>query len=100
MTLLAFLIGCTGGSATSEPVAAAKELHVYIWTNYHSEDAVKRFEEKCACNQCPHMKLNTLEKVYISLKYEMPEVDVPEPLRSQALLPIQRMLEISAQLGL
>ena len=54
----------------------------------------------CACNDCPHMKLNTLEKVYISLKYEMPEVDVPEPLRSQALLPIQRMLEISAQLGL
>jgi quinolinate synthase len=54
----------------------------------------------CACNDCPHMKLNTLEKLYISLKYEMPEIDVPEPLRSQALAPIQRMLQISAQLGL
>jgi quinolinate synthase len=54
----------------------------------------------CACNDCPHMKLNTLEKVYISLKYELPEVDVPEPMRTQALAPIRRMLELSAQLGL
>lgn len=54
----------------------------------------------CACNDCPHMKLNTLEKVYVSLKHEMPEVDVPEDLRQEALLPIQRMLEISAKLGL
>lgn len=54
----------------------------------------------CACNDCPHMKLNTLEKLYLSLKYGMPEVDVPEPLRSQSLLPIRRMLEISASLGL
>lgn len=57
-------------------------------------------EGTCACNDCPHMKLNTLEKVYLCLKYETPEVDVPEPLRSQALLPIERMLELSAQLGL
>jgi len=54
----------------------------------------------CACNDCPHMKLNTLEKLYLSLKYEMPEVDVPEPLRSEAFAPIKRMLEISASLGL
>jgi quinolinate synthase len=54
----------------------------------------------CACNDCPHMKLNTLEKVYLCLKYGMPEVDVAEPLRSLALVPIQRMLEISARLGL
>lgn len=57
-------------------------------------------EGTCACNDCPHMKLNTLEKVYICLKYGTPEVDVPEPLRSEALKPIERMLEISAQLGL
>jgi quinolinate synthase len=57
-------------------------------------------EGACACNDCPHMKLNTLEKVYLCLQHELPEVDVPEPLRSQALLPIQRMLEISARLGL
>lgn len=57
-------------------------------------------EGTCACNDCPHMKLNTLEKVYISLKYGMPEVDVEPELREKALAPILRMLEISAQLGL
>lgn len=54
----------------------------------------------CACNDCPHMKLNTLEKVYSCLKYELPEVNVPEDLRLEALKPIDRMLELSAQLGL
>lgn len=57
-------------------------------------------EGTCACNDCPHMKLNTLEKVYLALKHELPEVDVPEPLRSQARLPIERMLDLSAQLKL
>ena len=54
----------------------------------------------CACNDCPHMKLNTMEKLYISMKYELPEVVVPEDLRIKALSPIKRMLELSAQLGL
>ena len=54
----------------------------------------------CACNECPHMKLNTLEKIYISLKYETPEITMPEDIRLKALLPIQRMLEISAAAGL
>ncbi len=57
-------------------------------------------EGTCACNDCPHMKLNTLEKVYICMKYETPEVDVPEPLRSQARKPIDYMLELSAKLNL
>ena len=54
----------------------------------------------CACNDCPHMKLNTLEKLYICLKYEVPELILPEDIRMKALLPIQRMLEISKQHGL
>lgn len=49
----------------------------------------------CACNDCPHMKLNTLEKIYLALKYEQPEIDVPEPIRSKALKPLLRMLELS-----
>lgn len=49
----------------------------------------------CACNECPFMKLNTLEKVALALERMGPEVDVPEPLRSQALVPLQRMLEWS-----
>jgi quinolinate synthase len=48
-----------------------------------------------ACNECPHMKRNTLEKVRDSLLHLSPQVDVPEPLRSQALLPVLRMFELS-----
>jgi len=54
----------------------------------------------CACNDCPHMKLNSLEKLYLCMKYEMPEIVLPEELRIKALKPIKRMLEISAQHGL
>jgi len=49
----------------------------------------------CACNDCPHMKLNTLEKLYLCLKYEAPELVMDEELRTRALRPIQRMLEMS-----
>lgn len=54
----------------------------------------------CACNDCPHMKLNTLEKLYNCLKYETPEIIVPEHTRIDAEKSIRRMLDISAQLGL
>lgn len=49
----------------------------------------------CACNDCNYMKLNTLEKLYNCLKYEMPEVKVDEELTEKALIPIKRMLELS-----
>jgi quinolinate synthase len=54
----------------------------------------------CACNDCPHMKLNTLEKLYLCLKNETPEIVVPEETRIGAEKSIRRMLDISAQLGL
>jgi quinolinate synthase len=54
----------------------------------------------CACNDCPHMKLNTLEKVYLCLKYEMPEIILSEELIEKARKPIVRMMEISARYGL
>jgi quinolinate synthase len=54
----------------------------------------------CACNDCPHMKLNTLEKLYLCLKHEVPELLMDEGVRLKALKPIQRMLEISKQYGL
>ncbi len=54
----------------------------------------------CACNDCPHMKLNTLEKLYLCMKYELPEINMEEELRLSALKPIKRMLEISSQAGL
>jgi len=54
----------------------------------------------CACNECPHMKLNTLEKLYLCLQYELPELTMDEDLRVAALKPINRMLEISKAAGL
>ena len=55
---------------------------------------------QCACNDCPHMKRNTLEKLYLCMKNELPEITVPEHIIKLAVKPIERMLEISAKLGL
>jgi quinolinate synthase len=54
----------------------------------------------CACNDCPHMKRNTLEKIYLCMKYEVPEILMEEELRLAAKKPIDRMLELSAGFGL
>lgn len=57
-------------------------------------------DNNCACNECPHMKRNTLEKLYICLKYELPEIILSDFILQNARAPIDRMLEISAKLGL
>ncbi len=57
-------------------------------------------DNACACNNCPHMKLNTLEKLYLCMKYELPEITMDEKLRQAAGIPIERMLDLSRQLGL
>ncbi len=49
----------------------------------------------CACNECPYMRLNTLEKLYLAMKNKTPEITLPEDLRTAALKPIQKMLEMS-----
>lgn len=54
----------------------------------------------CACSDCPHMKLNTLEKIYVCMQYEQPELTMDENLRLAALQPITRMMEISKKAGL
>lgn len=54
----------------------------------------------CACNDCPYMKLNTLEKLYICMQYELPEITMDETLRLAAKKPIDKMLEISKHAGL
>jgi quinolinate synthase len=51
--------------------------------------------DTCACNDCRFMKMNTIEKVRDALKFMRPELDVPEPTRSAALVPLQRMLDWS-----
>ena len=57
-------------------------------------------DNACACNECPHMKRNTLEKLYLCMRYEQPEITVPEPIRLRAKLALDRMMEISAAAGL
>jgi quinolinate synthase len=57
-------------------------------------------DSTCACNECNFMKLNTLEKLYNCLKYEIPEIFVSEEVQKKAIKPIRRMLEISEKLGL
>lgn len=57
-------------------------------------------DNSCACNDCPHMKRNTLEKLYLCMEYEVPEINMDEDLRLRAKIPIDRMLEISARAGL
>ena len=57
-------------------------------------------ETNCACNDCPHMKLNTLEKLYLCMEYEVPEIQMEKGLLEAARKPIERMLEISSQYGL
>lgn len=57
-------------------------------------------DNACACNDCPHMKRNTLEKLYIALKYEQPEIIMDEELRTAAKKPIDKMLQMSRELGI
>lgn len=54
----------------------------------------------CACNECPHMKRNTLEKLYLCLKYELPEVILSDRVIREARASIDRMLQISKKAGL
>lgn len=51
----------------------------------------------CACNNCPHMKLNSLEKLYLCMEYELPELILDESLIISSKLPIDRMLQISRE---
>jgi quinolinate synthase len=57
-------------------------------------------DSTCACNECEYMKLVTLQKIYDCLLHETPTIEVPQDIASKAILPIQRMLEVSAKLGL
>lgn len=56
-------------------------------------------ESGCACSRCPHMRLNTIEKLYLCLRFEEPEIHMEETLRRAALRPIERMLELSEGVG-
>ena len=75
-------------------------LHQMQKTSPHKTFIPAPPQNTCACNDCPYMKLNTLEKLYMCMKYELPEVTMDEALREAAKKPIEKMLEISCKLGL
>ena len=52
-------------------------------------------EQNCACNECPYMKMNSMEKVYLALRDLAPRIEMDPTLREQARLPIDRMLSLS-----
>lgn len=57
-------------------------------------------DNSCACNDCPHMRLNTLEKLYLTMKHELPELEMDEDLMKKALVPMDRMMDVSRKAGL
>jgi quinolinate synthase len=57
--------------------------------------APSKEDNTCACSECAYMKVNTLQKVYDCLLNETPEIIIPETIHTQALRPIERMLELS-----
>ncbi len=75
-------------------------LHQMMKTSPHKSFIPAPPTNSCACNDCPHMKLNSLEKLYLCMEYETPEIKMDEELRLAAKKPIDRMLEISAKAGL
>ncbi len=70
-------------------------LHQMRKSSPEKEFIIVTTDEKCSCNDCPYMKLNTLEKLYLSLKNEKPEILLPAELIEAARSPIIKMLELS-----
>ena len=96
------LLKFTGSSSSQSFIVATESgiLHQMQKSNPHKTFIPAPPTNTCACNDCPYMKLNTLEKLYLCMKYEKPEIRMEESLRVAALKPIERMLQISASLGL
>lgn len=57
-------------------------------------------DDNCACNECPYMRLNTMEKLYLAMKHEQPEIILPQWIIDEGVPSIDRMLEISKKAGL
>ena len=75
-------------------------LHQMRKNSPHKEFLIVPTDETCSCNDCPYMKLNTLEKLYLCLENEKPEIILNDKIMKEAEKPIRRMLDISKQLKL
>ena len=106
---IADFIGSTSALLTFTKKSEAKEF-IVVTESGILHQMMKNSPEKlflaappnnsCACNECPYMKLNTLEKLYNCLKYELPERNLPIELMESAKKPIIKMLELSAKFGI
>ena len=96
------LLKYTQQSAANEFIVATETgiLHQMQKASPHKTFIPAPPNNSCACNDCPHMKLNTLEKLYLCMEFEQPEINMPADLLIAARKPIERMLEISKQYGL
>ncbi len=106
---IADYIGSTTGILNYATKSSAKEFIVATEAGIIHQMQLKNPDKtfipappnnSCACNDCPHMKLNTLEKLYNCLKYEQPEILMDKDLIDKARKPIEKMLELSAKFGL
>lgn len=75
-------------------------LHQMRKDSPEKEFIIVATDETCSCNDCPYMKLNTLDKLYACLKNETPEIELSQQLINEAIEPINRMLEISQKMNL
>jgi quinolinate synthase len=92
------LLKYTAEDGNNKYIVATESGILYQMRKQHQE---KTFipappdDSNCGCNDCNYMKQNTMEKVYLCLRYEMPEIIMDEELRKRAEKPIRRMLELS-----
>ena len=91
------LLKHVGQSDTKKFIVATEEGILHQMKKRHPEKTLIPAPptHACNCNECPFMKLNTLEKTYLCLKNETPEITIPVELRAQAIKPLERMLEWS-----
>lgn len=106
MLKVAKYIGSTSGllnhvrNSNKEKFIVATEAGILFQMMQENPDktiipAPAKENNTCACSECAYMKMNTLKKLYLCLKYELPDIEVDRELAKKAIIPINRMLEIS-----
>lgn len=91
------LLNFTASSEANEFIVATEEgiIHQMLKRSPGKKFIPAPPNANCACNECPYMKLNTMEKLYLCMKDGKPEIIIDEDIRLRALKPIQKMLEMS-----